>query len=79
MRFFTTLLLMVALLGAFGCQSKAEGEGEAAAVSETEEAVEAEAVEEPEIIAKESGVRYQELVVGEGVEAVDRMPVDIKH
>ena len=35
------------------------------------ETTEKEEVKEPEILTKESGVRYQELVMGEGAEAVD--------
>ena len=78
------LLLTFGLVTAIGCQSETEGDQTDVLAEEpvTEETTptEAEAAEptgeEPEIITKESGVRYQELVAGEGAEAVDKMRVE---
>ena len=73
------LLLVVALTGFFGCNSDAGSEAQKPAADETAQVVADETdttVVEPEIMTKESGVRYQDLVVGTGAEAVTRMQVE---
>jgi FKBP-type peptidyl-prolyl cis-trans isomerase len=74
------LLLGVALIGFFGCKSDAGSEAKEPAATEVAQVVADEAdttvVVEPEIMTKESGVRYQDLVVGTGAEAVTRMQVE---
>lgn len=74
MKLFTVLVLMLALIGLIGCKSESESEGESTELTTTEgvsqaepEAV-AQAAEE-ELMTMPSGVRYVDLVVGEGVEA----------
>jgi len=71
------VLMMAALPVLIGCKSEsgetAETAGDTAAtVAETPTPTPA----EPEIMSKPSGVRYQELVVGTGVEAANQMKVD---
>jgi FKBP-type peptidyl-prolyl cis-trans isomerase len=76
MKTMSILILALTVLLALGCKSDS-GEQEAAveepAVTET---TVAEATEELEMFTKESGVRYQELVVGSGVEAVNGMNLE---
>lgn len=74
MKFVMTLLLFVTLFGTVGCQADSN-EAKEPAVEEKAEGTETAPAEEPEIVTKDSGVRYQDLVVGTGVEAVDRMRV----
>jgi FKBP-type peptidyl-prolyl cis-trans isomerase len=71
------LVMMAALPVLIGCKSKSEGEtsettAETAAATETP----AQQPTEPEIFSKPSGVRYQELVVGTGVEAALGMKLE---
>jgi len=77
MKTLTTLALTLALLGLTGCKSDNGGEPEGVAVADQPDTtVSKQVAEEPEIITKPSGVRYQDLVVGEGTEALDRMQVE---
>jgi len=71
------LVMMAALSALIGCKSDSGGEPaqtstETAATAETP----AQEPAEPEMMTKPSGVRYQELVVGTGSEAVDQMRVE---
>jgi FKBP-type peptidyl-prolyl cis-trans isomerase len=75
---FVAFVAMFALVAACGCQAESESEADATAETVTEETTAAEetTTEEPEILSKESGVRYQELVVGTGAEAALRDSVE---
>jgi len=74
MKTMFTLILVLTVILAFGCKSETAEKD--AAVQDTATAAVAEATaDEPEIMNKENGVRYQELVVGTGKEAVDKMQV----
>lgn len=71
------LVTMLALLALVGCKSESGGEtAETEAVQETPAETPAETPTESEIVTKPSGVRYQELVVGQGAEAADRDSVE---
>jgi FKBP-type peptidyl-prolyl cis-trans isomerase len=79
MKFAMMLLLVVALVGFVGCKSDAGSEAKEPAADKVAQAASNDADSskaEPEIMTKESGVRYQDLVVGTGAEAVDHMQVE---
>jgi FKBP-type peptidyl-prolyl cis-trans isomerase len=71
------LALMLALIGAVGCKSESDSAkaDNASVQQKTEKAVEQAKPVEPAILSKPSGVRYQDLVVGKGVEAALGMKV----
>lgn len=76
-RVLTGAMIVMLLLTLAFCSESAKVEEQAAdtaAVAAAPEPVAAPA--EPEILTKPSGVRYQELVVGTGKEAVDQMNVE---
>ena len=81
-RVLTGAMIGMLLLTLAFCSEKAEVEEQAVdttAVAATPEAATPEAATaptEPEILVKPSGVRYQELVVGTGKDAVDQMQVE---
>lgn len=77
MRTLISLVLVLTLSALIGCKSESgdEARQDVTTAEPTETAVTEEAAE-PEIQTKPSGVRYQDLVVGEGVEAVDQMQVE---
>lgn len=86
MKTFIILMLMLGLTALVGCQADSEADStevteqteqaETVTTDEAQPVAEQPTGEEPEIITKESGVRYQELVVGTGPEAIDRMQVE---
>jgi len=85
MKNLLALALMMVLLGLSGCKSDSEGEADQTSTVDRTETVVADqtepvpvepATDEPEIMTKPSGVRYQELVVGTGAEAVDQMQIE---
>ena len=70
------LVMMAALPVLVGCKSESGETAENTAETATTAETPTEQPTESEIVTKPSGVRYQELVVGEGVEAVDQMRVE---
>jgi FKBP-type peptidyl-prolyl cis-trans isomerase len=86
------LVLMLGLTVLIGCQAETDStevteqteqaetvvadEAQPATTDATEPVAAEPVNEESEIVTNDSGVRYQELVVGTGPEAVDRMKVD---
>ena len=84
MKTFMILMLMLGLTALIGCQTDSEADStevneqteQTETVDETQPVAEEPTGEEPEVITKESGVRYQELVVGTGSEAIDQMQVE---
>jgi peptidylprolyl isomerase len=76
MKTLFTLMLTLIVLFAFGCKSDTAEQDTASQEAATAEATETTATDEPEMLTKPSGVRYQELVMGEGVEAVNGMHLE---
>lgn len=88
MRVFLTLVIMIAMIAFIGCS--AEAEKETAAETTTSDTTASETSETPAadttagemptdastLTTKDSGVRYIDLVVGDGVEATNLMPVE---
>jgi FKBP-type peptidyl-prolyl cis-trans isomerase FkpA len=75
------LVMMVALPVLIGCKSESSDKtddtaAQTATKTETPTQQPTQQPAEPEIFSKPSGVRYQELVVGTGKEAVNQMPVE---
>ena len=82
MKTLMILIMMLGLIALVGCQDECETssadvtEQTETAVADETQPVAAEPTEDSEIVTKDSGVRYQELVVGTGPEAIDRMQVE---
>jgi len=71
-----TLVVVMVILGVAGlafCQSETP---KATTDSSAAKKITAAPAAEPKIVAKPSGVRFQDLVVGTGVEATDKMKVE---